>query len=144
MVCTFFGHRVCPYSVKAELKCVLKRLIEKCDVDDFYVGNHGHFDEIVLSTLRELKKLYPHIRYSVVLAYMPGNADKAGEGYFAEAILPEGIETKPPHYAIVWRNRWMIDRADYVVTYITHSFGGAAKFAEIAKRKNKHVININE
>ena len=58
--------------------------------------------------------------------------------------LPEGIESVHPRYAITWRNRWMLDRADFVVTYITHSWGGAAKFAQAAEKKEKTVINLGE
>ena len=36
----------------------------------------------------------------------------------------------------------MIKQSDYVVTYITHSWGGAAQFAEMAERQKKTVINL--
>jgi hypothetical protein len=36
----------------------------------------------------------------------------------------------------------MLRQADYVVTYITHSWGGAAQFAELGKRKGKTIINL--
>ena len=57
-------------------------------------------------------------------------------------IYPEGLETVPKRFAISWRNKWMIQESDVVVTYITHSWGGAAQFADLAKRKKKRVINI--
>jgi hypothetical protein len=57
-------------------------------------------------------------------------------------MLPEGIETVPKRFAISWRNKWMLSRADYVVTYITRSWGGAAQFAELAERKEKTVIKV--
>ena len=38
----------------------------------------------------------------------------------------------------------MLKQSDYVVTYITHSWGGAAQFAEMAERKGKTVINISK
>ena len=53
-VCTFFGHRDCPGSVKSRLWEVLTELIVNCGVDTFYVGNHGGFDRIVRIVLREL------------------------------------------------------------------------------------------
>ena len=34
----------------------------------------------------------------------------------------------------------MIDHSDFVITYIEHDFGGAAKFANRARKKNKNVI----
>ena len=57
-------------------------------------------------------------------------------------MLPEGIETVPRRFAVSQRNKWMIAHSDYVVTYVTHSFGGAAQFAELAARKKKHIITI--
>ena len=38
--------------------------------------------------------------------------------------------------------KWMLKQSDYVVTYITHSWGGAVQYAEKAKQQRKKVINI--
>lgn len=138
--CTFFGHRDCPETVKPYLREVLIDLITNKGVDTFYVGNQGRFDGIVRSVLRELEQEYPEIHYAVVLAYLPGKKNEYDD--FSDTMLPEGIEAVHPHYAISWRNRWMLQRSDYVVTYITQPWGGAAKFAEKAKREGKTVINL--
>lgn len=119
---------------------VLVDLITNKGVDTFYVGSQGRFDAIVRSVLRELEKEYPEIHYAVVLAYLPGKKNEYDD--FSDAILPEGIEAVHPHYAISWRNRWMLQRSDYVVTYITHPWGGAAKFAEKAKWEGKTMVNL--
>lgn len=140
-ICTFFGHRECPDSIKDKLKEVLVDLIINHDVDMFYVGNQGRFDAFVRSILRELKKEYPQIDYAVVLTYMPGKQMEYDD--YSDAMLPEEIEAVHPRYAISWRNNWMLRRSDYVVTYITHSWGGAAQFAEKAKRSGKVVINLS-
>ena len=140
--CTFFGHRECPDSVKVKLRDVLIDLIINHDVDTLYVGNQGRFDAIVLSVLRELKKEYPQINYAVVLAYVPGKRTEYDD--YSDTMLPEGIESVHPRYAISWRNNWMLRQSDYVVTYITHSWGGAAHFTESARKQNKHIINIAE
>ena len=57
-------------------------------------------------------------------------------------MLPEGIESVHPHYAISWRNNWMLKQSDYVVTYITHSWGGAASFAKKAEKQSRKVIKL--
>lgn len=139
-VCTFFGHRDCPEAVKPYLREVLVDLIVNKGVDTFYVGNQGRFDGIVRSVLRELVQAYPEIRYAVVLAYLPG--EKRAYNDDSDTMLPEGIEDVHPHYAVVWRNRWMLQRADFVVTYIAHPWGGAARFADKARRVGKTVINL--
>ena len=137
-VCTFFGHRDCPDNIKPRLREVLIDLIENQAADKFYVGNKGAFDRIVLSVLRELGELYPHIDYAVVLERMP---TKRIEDY-THTILPEGMETVPPRFATDRRNRWMLEKADTVICYITHDWGGAAKYAEMAERQKKTVINL--
>lgn len=139
-VCTFFGHRECPDSIKPQLKEVLTDLITNHYVDMFYVGNQGRFDLIVRGVLRELKVEYPRINYAVVLAYMPGKQTEYDD--YSDTMLPEGIESVHPRYAISWRNNWMLRHSDYVVTYITHSWGGAAQFAEKAKHQKKTMINL--
>ena len=117
-VCTFFGHRDCPETIKPRLREVLIDLITNNGVDTFYVGNQGRFDAIVRSVLRGLEQEYPKIHYAVVLAYLPGKKNQYDD--FSETIFPEEIEAVYPRYAIEWRNRWMLQRADFVVTYIAH------------------------
>ena len=106
----------------------------------FYVGNQGRFDAIVRGVLRELKKEYPQINYAVVLAYIPGKQNEYDD--YSDTMLPEGIESVHPRYAISWRNNWMLRQSDYVITYITHSWGGAAQYAAKAARQGKTVINL--
>lgn len=38
----------------------------------------------------------------------------------------------------------MLEHSDYVVAYVTHTWGGAAKFVEKAKKKGKLVINLSD
>lgn len=136
--CTFFGHEDCPDTVRGNLQLVLRKLVTDYGVEMFYVGNQGRFDVLVRGVLRELKEEYPQIDYAVVLAYMPCSQIEDT----SDTMLPEGIEFVHPRYAISWRNSWMLQQSDYVVTYITHSWGGAAKFADKARKQGKRVINI--
>ena len=138
--CTFFGHRECPDSIKAQLRAALIDLVTNHDVDMFYVGNQGRFDAIVRGVLRELKKEYSQINYAVVLAYMPGKQTEFDD--YSDTMLPEGIESVHPRYAISWRNNWMIRQSDYVVTYITHSWGGATQCVLKAEKQGKAIINL--
>ena len=140
--CTFFGHHDCPDSVRPKLRATLVDLIENHGVDTFYVGHQGRFDAIVRSTLRELKWEYPHIRYAVVLAYMPGKRREFDFEDCSDTILPDGIESVPPRFTISYRNRWMLKQSAFVVTYITHTWGGAAQFAEQAQKQGKCIVNI--
>ena len=139
-VCTFFDHRDCLEEIKAKLRDVIVDLINNQGVDMFYVGHQGQFDGLVHGVLKKLQQDYPTIRYAVVLAYMPSQKREYDD--YSDTMLPEGIESVHPHYAISWRNKWMLEQSDFVVTYITHSWGGAAQYANKAKKQGKTVINI--
>ena len=139
-VCTFFGHRDCPYASKVKLRDVLIDLIENHNVDMFYVGHQGVFDSLVSGVLRELAQEHPHVQYAVVLAYMP--SEHTGYVDYSDTMLPEGIELVHPRYAISWRNNWMLQQADFVVAYVSHSWGGAAQYVQKAVRSGKTVINL--
>ena len=106
--CTIFGHRDCLSSIKPKLREVLIDLIENHAVDMFYVGQQGAFDGIVHSVLKELVSVYPHIRYAVVLERLPPKRDEFDTRDYSDTMLPEGIETVHPRFAISWRNKWMI------------------------------------
>ena len=140
--CTFFGHRDCPGSIKPKLREVVIDLIENHTVDMFYVGQQGAFDGIVRSVLKELVAIYPHINYAVVLERMPPKCNEFDTHDYSDTMLPEGIETVHPRFAISWRNKWMIKQSDYVVTYITRSWGGAAQFAELAEKQKKIIVSL--
>lgn len=120
---------------RAELRSTLMDLIENKNVNVFYVGNNGNFDTMVCRQLEDLSQTYP-IAYSVVLAYLPTEKNKYDN--LLTTIYPEGLETVPKRFAISWRNKWMIQQSDIVVTYVTHNFGGAAQFKEIAERQKKN------
>ena len=137
MTVCFFGHRDTPESAQSILHRTLVELIEQHGADRFYVGNQGSFDVMVLATLKMLKKQYPHIQYAVVLAYLPTQAEN-----FSDTVYPEGLETVPRRYAIDHRNRWMIEQAETVVCYVSHSFGGAPKYQEFACKKGRQVLNL--
>lgn len=140
MVCTFFGHRDTLSLEKEKLKQTVIKEIEENKADTFYVGNHGNYDRMVFSVLKELKKAYPKISVNLVLAYLP--KDNAQELLYT--VFPEGIEKVPKRFAVNFRNRWMIERSDTVIVYVKHSFGGAANFADLARKKGKTVINLAE
>ncbi len=137
--CTFFGHRDAPPGIKSSLRQVILDLIERQGVKQFYVGNQGSFDTMARNLLAEFEQTYG-ISYEIVLAYLPIQEDPLCDA--DHTLLPEGIETVPPRFAIEYRNKWMIDHSDIVVTYVHRSFGGAAKFKKLAEKRNKVVIQI--
>ena len=136
---TFFGHKDTPKEIEPTLRSTLIDLIENKNVNVFYVGNNGNFDTMVRRQLEDLSQTYP-ITYSVVLAYLPTEKNKYDN--LTNTIYPEGLETVPKRFAISWRNKWMIQQSDVVVTYVTRTYGGAWQFKVAAERQNKTVIKL--
>ena len=140
MVCAFFGHRDTPSDIKPLLRDTLIHLITAEDARMFYVGNQGAFDRMVIRTLSELKKEFSHISLVVVLPYLPtAHTTFPSE---AETVFPTVATTVPRRYAIERVNHWMIEQSDTVISYITHTQGGAAKFVRIADNKKKRIVAL--
>jgi uncharacterized phage-like protein YoqJ len=141
-VCTLFGHSQC-YGLDANvLMNALEQLIQK-GVDTFYVGNQGDFDRMAFDCLRRLRLAYPHISYTVILAYLPTQR-KAHDPYDGNTLYPQGLEEVPQRFAITRRNRWMVERSDICLCYIAHTWGGAYQAVRIAKRRGLEIINLSD
>ena len=138
----FFGHSDTPWSVQPKLREVILDLIDNQGADEFYVGNHGNFDRMALSVLSELSETRA-FRFYVVLAYLPAEKEKPRADHTILPDLIEKIENIPPRFAINYRNKFMVEAADIVVTYVQHSWGGAAKFKLLAEKKNRRIIEIS-
>ncbi len=141
-VCTFFGHSKVIQLNETDLKLAIVDMIVNKNVNRFYVGNNGEFDSLVRKCLKEVKNEFPDIDYSVVLAYMPGRNNGTVYEDYSDTIIFEGMEKVLPKYAIIERNKRMIEKSDYVITYVKRAGGGAARFKEFAEKKGKIVINI--
>lgn len=140
MTVTFFGHKDITGDVAGLVENTIIHVIKKYGANMFLVGNQGGFDRLVQSTLKKLYNSY-NIDYRIVLAYMP---TAKMEQDMHKTIVFDGCESVPPKYAIPKCNRWMIDKSDIVIVYVTHNIGGAAKFKDIAHKQGKRVINIAE
>ena len=138
--CCFFGHREVTHNIRPKLTALIEKLITEENVTEFYVGNQGQFDSMAYSVLKELKGKYPHIRYIVVLAYMPDEHIK--EVYGEDTLFPDGMESVPKKFAISKRNDWMIQQSGFVVCYVHKITGGAGKFREKAEKKGLRVIDV--
>ena len=111
-------------------------MIEEQNMEVFYVGNNGNFDFLATQALKELKNVYPHISYYVVLAYPPKIP------FEHPTLYPEKVAQSPPKAAIDRRNRWMVDNSDRVVACVKYGFGGAVKYLRIAEKQGKTIYNL--
>ena len=147
MIITFCGHSDFLFSddVKQQLKNIFVSEIRKKPTCKFYLGGYGDFDSLCLRTLRELKKEFQSIELIFITPYIDKNYSKLefAKYHYDDVIFPP-LESVPRKFAILKRNKWMVEEADLVIASVKYSWGGAAKTLEYAKRKNKTIINLAE
>lgn len=141
MTCTFFGHRDSSIKIKEKLEEAIIKLIKENEVNLFLVGNQGKFDAFALSVLKKIQSDFPFIKFYVVLAYLPSNRGSIDD--YENTIYPEGLERVPKRFAISKRNEWMINKSDFVITYVTNNFGGSSIFKELSKKRGRTVIELS-
>ena len=144
IICSFFGHRDAPDKMRLRLYDEIKRHVSERGTDTFYVGGYGNFDNMVSSILHEIKGLYPHISVYQILAYMPTIENGKSNGIRHPTLYPDGLELVPKKFAIVYRNRWIINESDYIIAYVSANYGGAYEALKYARIKHKSIINLAE
>ena len=133
MKVAFIGNRNTPDAVYQRLYSTIENLI-KNGANDFYVGHNGKFDRLVHQALQSLKHEYPQIRFAVVLT----SPDKAPRDL--PSVYPEELTRVTPRFAIVKRNRYMVDQCDCLIAYAANPYGNTAKLCEYAIRHGKEVL----
>ena len=111
---------------------------------EFYLGEYGAFDRFARVCAKEYKKKHPRASLVFVMPYLSGYSKERMEYInqdFDFTIYPE-IENAIPKFAITYRNRWMMERADLVIAYVNRKYGGAYASYKHAKRKGKEIINL--
>ena len=134
MIVTFCGHR--EVLLKEDVRLWLYKKVEKliqAGANTFALGGNGEYDQMAASVVFELKRKYPKIKSILVLPY----ANKLIDTRLYDGILYPDMEGISKQYAIIYRNHWMIDWADVVVSYVEHEWGGAYKTLTYAKSKKK-------
>lgn len=146
MTISFFGHA--QIEVGLGLINALRSQIEKeyephCT---FLCGGYGDFDQIATKILDEMRKEGEAFRKIIVVPYHD-------EGYLAkrknlfmsydEIIFPP-LEKVPRKFAILRRNEWMVSQSDFIIFYVRHDWGGAARALSYAVSHKKNFVNIAE
>ena len=148
MVITFCGHAQFPIAEEYEQK-LLAFLEEKIGDNpaDFYLGGYGAFDNFAYDCCKKYKKSHPNVSLILITPYMSVEYQRNHLEYqknqYDEILYPE-IEDKPLKFAISYRNKWMVEQADYLICGISHDWGGAYKTYQHAKRKNKPIWNLTD
>lgn len=145
----FFGHRYIddPYKMEKSLEKNIRKLIDEYEYVDFLVGRNGDFDRYASSAVLRVQKNHRSDNSSLVLVLPYLTAEYVDnqrnfESYYGDIEISQAASEAHPKAAIRIRNREMVDRADLIICYIKHSYGGAYKTVQYALRKNKVVINL--
>ena len=107
---------------------------------ELFLGGYGAFDDFARKCGRKYQKEHPNVKLIFVTPYINKECEK---DLYDEIIYPP-IEDKPPKFAISYRNKWMIERADLVIAYIDHAWGGAYQTYKHAKLQKKQIYNLSE
>lgn len=146
MIVTFCGHSdfIGTKEYEEKLLSVLEKAVGNKPAQ-MYLGGYGGFDEFAFNCCKKYKENHPEVSLIFVtpyltLEYQKNNLEYKKALYYY--ILYPPIENIPMRFAIIYRNRYMVDSADFIIAYINHTFGGAYRTFKYAVQKNKLISNI--
>ena len=127
------------------LEGVVRTLVYE-GVNEFWVCNQGNFDWLSRMLMSRIQKEFEHQIYiCFICAYSPKTFSKVTLENIEkryEIDYPDEAADGMPRFAIERRNRYITDKADYIVCYINSQSGGAYKAVQRAVKNGKIVINI--
>ena len=145
MIITFCGHS--NYSANLEDEERLLKLLEivACGNQvDFYLGGYGGFDSFAFKCATKYKQCHKNAKLIFITPYLDkllnGRKDIL-EKCYDEITYPE-IERVPQKFAIIKRNEWMVDQADFLFVYVHTHYGGAYRTLLYAHKHKKPYINL--
>lgn len=147
MIVTFCGHAEIFFRYKDKLKAELLEYLKKIGKNEtitFYMGGYGEFDQIALNCAVAYKKIKSDNKIVFITPYLDDKYLKNKlylNNCYDEIIYPE-IERVPKKYAIIERNKWMVEKCDLLIAFVRFKSGGAYQTLEYAKKRKKRFINL--
>ena len=141
MIITFFGHS--DFKENDEFEKIILDLLEKKigdNVAEIYLGGYGNFDAFAYKCCKKYKQNHSNVSLVFVTPYLNFENSNLMYDY---VIYPE-IEDKPLRFAITYRNRYMVEKAEYIIFYLNREWGGAYQSYKYAKQKKKDLLNLAE
>ena len=146
MIVTFCGHS--DFLPNEKYRQALNDIFDERIGDEpaeLFIGGYGEFDSFVYACAKRYQSSHPKTKLIFVTPYITEdyqkNHLKYKENEYDGIIYPE-IEHVPLRFAISHRNRWMAEKAELVIAYVSHSFGGAYSMLKAAKSQKKEIINL--
>lgn len=148
MIIAFFGHRnfqMTDYYRKKVLHYLEEKVGDR--KAEMYLGGYGNFDLFAYECCKEYRFRHPKTTLIFVTPYLTESYQKNNLKEISaiyDCILYPPIEEKPPRFAIKYRNMYMVEKADCVIAYIKHKWGGAYQAYLHAIRSNKEIFNLSD
>lgn len=144
MILTFCGHS--DFRPTATLEQALLSILETHVGNaqaDFYLGGYGNFDTFARRVGRLYQKTHPNVTLVFVTPYLnDAHLDEKAKAY--DTVLYPPLENVPLKFAISHRNKYMVEKSDLVIGFITRSRGGAYQTYCHAQGKGIDTINLAE
>ena len=150
MIITFFGHRSLYVTdeLRNEIFDTIQKIIRQGEPVSFYCGGYGDFDTLCARACLAIKKENPLCKTFFITPYITESQQRKIKEIMNEklydGIIYPPLEKIPPRIAIIKRNEWMIQEADFIVAYVKHTYGGAYKALQYAQKKKKVIVNLAE
>ncbi len=137
--------------LKEKIKAQIINLIENENVDTFFVGEIGGYEEDAYDTVLEVFKNYPDIHITLVVSKTSELHDIGIDGsgiihqrrFCHDWIYPDKSAVGYKRWCIVHRNRFIIENTDFIIAYNEYK-GRAYEFCKQAKNKGVTVIDLAE
>lgn len=146
MVISFFGHS--KIYTTDDLQCKVRETILKNILAGeqirLYCGGYGDFDSLCLRAGLELKKAGNKCETVFITPYLNIPKKLKDKLNLFDQIIYPPLEDVPFKYAILQRNKWIVDQSDLIISYVKRDYGGAYSALLYAKTKKKRVINLAE
>ena len=140
--CAFTGHRFLDESFSLKtLKKEIERLIKNENVNCFYCGMAMGFDLIAGETVVELKKKYP-IKLIACVPFLEQDKYFSQKDKIRYVELLEKCDERllisEKYYkdCLLKRNRYMVNKSDFLIAYLRKDNGGTAYTVNYFKQKN--------
>ena len=142
MIITFCGHS--DFYETGDIRERLLNSITEAAGDEqveLYLGGYGNFDLFAHSCAVQYKKSHPSAKIILVTPYIDEKYLAARRDGYDEIIYPD-LEGVPKRFAITYRNRWIIGKADTVIAYVKRSVGGAYQAYKHAIALQKNIRDL--
>ena len=145
MIITFCGHSDYFSNIEDEKRMLdtIAKIAPNAPLE-LYLGGYGGFDKFALRCGQIYKQTHPSVKLILITPYLTIEHQRnlELEKHQYDLIVYPELEHIPPRFAIVHRNRWMVDRADAVIAYVNRKWGGAYQTYHYAEQRGKKIFNL--